>query len=124
MVATLDREFVLGPLTEIPAGEGREFVVGERRVAVYHTRSGGVYATQPTCPHRAGPLVDGLLGGEILICPLHAWKFDLATGQALMGNCGILTYPARLNEAGNIVVTVGNEVEKVDPASLTAEPVS
>ena len=54
-------------------------------IAVFHTRAGGVYATQALCPHRQGPLADGLIGGTTLLCPLHAWKFDLATGEALDG---------------------------------------
>lgn len=91
----MTERYELGPLSEIPEGEGRVFSIGEHKVAVFHARGGGVYATQAECPHRKGPLADGLLGTSTLVCPLHEWKFDLSTGKALNGTCDILTYPIR-----------------------------
>jgi nitrite reductase/ring-hydroxylating ferredoxin subunit len=41
-----------------------------------------------------------------VICPLHAWKFDLKTGEPIMATCGIKTYPARLNENNQVVLTL------------------
>ena len=99
-------ELDLGPLSVIPLGEGRNFEANGRRIAVFHTRSRAVFAVQAECPHRAGPLADGLVGGTTLICPLHSWKFDLSTGEALFGECGLQTYPVRVNEAGRIILTV------------------
>ena len=104
---TLEKtEYALGPITQIPPGEGRNFEIEGQIITVFHTRGEGIYATQPECPHRSAPLADGLLGGTILLCPFHAWKFDLRTGEALMGNCGLTTYPARLSETGEIMVTL------------------
>jgi nitrite reductase (NADH) small subunit len=54
-------------------------------VAVFHTRAGDVFATQAQCPHKAGPLADGMVGDATLVCPLHDWRFDLATGTAISG---------------------------------------
>jgi len=105
------REIRLGPIAAIPPGEGREYRIGHRDVAVFHGRNGVVYATQATCPHRAGPLADGLLGGSILICPLHAWKFDLTTGRLLQGDCGLETYPVHLSEAGDILLSLPAEID-------------
>jgi nitrite reductase (NADH) small subunit len=99
-------EYLLGPLALIPPGEGRVFDVEGRRVAIFHARGGAVYATQAGCPHRGGPLADGLLGGSSLICPLHGWKFDLARGAPLMGDCGLATYAVRLTELGDIVLAL------------------
>jgi len=53
-----------------------------------------------------GPLADGLIGGNTLVCPLHSWKFDLSTGEALSGDCGIKTYSVRVDEAGRILLTL------------------
>jgi nitrite reductase (NADH) small subunit len=94
----------LAPVSSIPPGEGRVYLVNGENIAVFHTRGGGVYAVQAQCPHRGGPLSDGLLGGTTLICPLHSWKFDLATGEALFGDCGLKTYPVRVDEAGQIIL--------------------
>jgi nitrite reductase (NADH) small subunit len=98
-------EVVLGPAAAIPLGEGREFEIASERIAVFRIRSGGVFAVQAQCPHKAGPLADGLLGGSTLVCPLHAWKFDLATGEALNGDCGLKIYPVRLDQENRIVLT-------------------
>ena len=102
-------DVVAGPLSAIPPGEGRTFLLAGQRVAVFHTRSGDVFATQADCPHKNGPLADGLVGGGAVICPLHSWKFELATGKALYGECGVKTFPAKLDEQRRIVVTVAAE---------------
>jgi nitrite reductase (NADH) small subunit len=97
-------EVTLAPVSSIPEGEGRTFSIGGARLAVFRSRAGQVFATQAECPHKGGPLADGLLGGSTLICPLHAQKFDLATGEALNGGCSLKTYPARLSASGQILV--------------------
>jgi nitrite reductase (NADH) small subunit len=97
-------DYVLGHLAQIPLGEGRNFLVAGTEVAVFNTRK-GVFASQAQCPHRHGPLADGLLGGATVVCPFHAWKFDLTNGEVLLGQCGIRTYPARLSEADEIILT-------------------
>lgn len=98
-------ELIVGPIEGIPPGEGRTFEVGAEHIAIFHTRERRVFAVQANCPHLGGPLADGLVGGTTLICPLHSWKFDLSTGEALMGECGVKTYPVRLDDAGRIVLT-------------------
>jgi len=99
-------EVTLGPLAAIPEGEGRNFEVGGRKLAVFRARDGAVFATQAECPHRQGPLADGLLGSGTLICPLHSLKFDLTTGMALNGDCRLETYAARLSASGMVLVDV------------------
>ena len=94
----------LGSGSEIPPGEGREFVVSGQRVVIFHTRQGAFYGTQALCPHKEGPLVDGLIGGTTLMCPLHTMKFDLISGKALSGDCGIETYDVTLDPNGEILI--------------------
>ena len=101
-------ELDLGPVAAIPPGEGRTIDAQGRKIAIFHTRARGVFAVQAECPHRGGPLADGLVGGTTLICPLHSWKFDLATGEALFGECGLKTYPVRVDETGRIFLTIDN----------------
>ena len=100
------QRFTLGPLAQIPTGEGRTFQAGPHRVAVFRTHGGGVFATQAECPHLAGPLADGMLGGTTLMCPLHEWSFDLTTGESLTGACGLRTYPVRVGEDGTMVLAM------------------
>jgi nitrite reductase (NADH) small subunit len=102
----MTRHLRLSALSAIPKGEGRTFDVGRVAVAVFHSRDGRVFATQAECPHRKGPLADGLLGGTTLVCPLHEWSFDLLSGMALQGACGIRIYPCRIDVDGIVVVDV------------------
>ena len=71
----------LGPLKNLPLGQGRSYVVDGNEIAVFRQRDGRLFAVANRCPHREGPLADGLVGNGKVICPLHAHKFDLATGQ-------------------------------------------
>ena len=96
----------LGPVSQIPEGEGRTFRIGETEIAVFRTRGGALYATQAECPHRKGPLADGLVGHDTLVCPLHEWSFDLSSGVARQGSCGLQVYPIRQDADGTLVVTM------------------
>jgi nitrite reductase (NADH) small subunit len=100
-------EVTVASVSSIPPGEGRTFEVGTLRIAVFHTRQGEVFAAQAECPHRGGPLADGILGGSTLVCPLHSWKFDLETGRTHDGQCALVTYPARLSSSGQVIVELG-----------------
>ena len=95
---------VIGKLSQIPPGEGRNFEVDGVRIAVFHTRAGEVYAAQAECPHLGGPLADGLVGGATLICPLHERSFDLRTGAGLGDSCSLKTYPVRATVDGAILL--------------------
>ncbi len=106
-MTTMERtEISLGHADQIPMGEGRVFPVRGLEIAVFHTRAGAVYAVQAECPHRQGPLADGMVGGTVVMCPFHSRKFDLTTGVGLQGDCDIQTYPIRLTDAGEMWLTV------------------
>ena len=95
----------LGPLDRIPLGEGRGYRVGDETIAVFRPRAGGVYAVQHDCPHRGGPLVDGLVAGGKVVCPLHGYAFDLASGASGRAECPALrVYPVEVNERGELEV--------------------
>ena len=70
----------LGSVEALPLGQGRCFLVAGEEVAVFRQRDGRLFATDNRCPHRQGPLAEGLLGGGRVICPLHAHQFNLDTG--------------------------------------------
>jgi nitrite reductase (NADH) small subunit len=95
----------MGSLTSIPKGEGRVFQAGPMSIAVFHSRSGDVFASEPRCPHRQGPLADGIVGDHKVICPLHAFVFDLVSGQPVGNSCrAVKTYPVTVTEEGQILV--------------------
>ena len=63
-----------------------------------------VFAAADRCPHKGGPLSEGIVHGQSVTCPLHNWVFDLNTGAAQGADEGrIATYPLRL-EAGRILI--------------------
>jgi nitrite reductase (NADH) small subunit len=95
---------ILCRLADVPPGEGRSFEMDGRRIAVFHTRAGGVFATGATCPHRQGPLAEGLVGDRTVICPLHERVYDLGTGRELTGECDIAVYPVQTTEDGLVVL--------------------
>ena len=93
-------------LSDIPPGEGRRFEVAGTHIAVFHMRSGEVFATQGECPHRAGPLADGLTGGTTVVCPLHERAFDLRSGAGLGNEYCLEVYPVRVTPAGTIMLSL------------------
>ena len=96
-------ELLVTTLDQIPVGEGRTFMIGGREVAMFHTHDGGIYATQAHCPHRNGPLADGLIGGTTLMCPLHDRTYDLKTGCGLSHeHLSLTTYPTRVTANGQV----------------------
>ena len=71
----------LGSVEQISLGHGRCFMIGDHEVAIFRTRDRHLFAIENRCPHRGGPLVEGITGDHKVVCPLHGHKFDLATGQ-------------------------------------------
>jgi nitrite reductase/ring-hydroxylating ferredoxin subunit len=64
---------------DLPVGRIKAVKVEDRTIAICHTAS-GFFATDNTCPHRGGPLAEGDLIGNEIVCPWHLWGFDVATG--------------------------------------------
>src|SRR5947207_3066985 len=65
--------------SDLPVGRSMPCLAGDRRIALYHTAL-GFFATDNTCPHRGGPLGEGDLLGNEIVCPWHFWSFDVTTG--------------------------------------------
>ena len=75
-----EREWVgIAGGTQIPPREGRVVHVNGQEIAVFNLGD-RFLATANRCPHRGGPLCDGIVTGHAVVCPLHAWKVDLETG--------------------------------------------
>ena len=107
MIAELRQTVLInvGNIESIPLGEGREFQVGDEDVVIFRSRDGVVYALQALCPHREGHLADGITGDGKIICPMHAYKFELATGAPVGNDCQALkTYAVRIGQAGEILL--------------------
>ncbi|SHN32235.1 Rieske (2Fe-2S) protein [Cryptosporangium aurantiacum] len=95
---------VVGPVDEIPPGEGRVYVVDGEQVAVFRLTDGSVRALGAVCPHAGGPLADGLIDGAIVLCPLHNNAFELATGCSTTGQPPVTSYPVSVDPDGRLVL--------------------
>lgn len=89
----------------IPPREGRTATIGNREIAIFNLGD-RFLALDNRCPHRGGPLGDGIVAGNSVVCPLHAWKVSLETGvverPAGISAC-VRTYPTRV-EGGIVLV--------------------
>ncbi len=92
----------IGALDDIPLRGARIVKTVQGCVALFRTSDTEVFATSDTCPHKGGPLSEGIVHGRNVTCPLHSWVFSLESGEAQGADIGqIATYPARV-EAGRI----------------------
>ncbi len=66
----------------IPLREGRAVRIAESEIAIFNL-GGRFLAVENRCPHREGPLAEGIVSGTTVVCPLHAWKFNLENGQGV-----------------------------------------
>jgi len=90
--------------SELPAeGQAKEFPCGEKVVCVANI-NGIISATDNVCLHRGGPLGQGAIEKNKLVCPWHGWQWDPKTGEATHNpNAKIAVYPIQL-EDGDVMV--------------------
>ncbi|MEM8631829.1 MAG: nitrite reductase small subunit NirD [Pseudomonadota bacterium] len=94
----------IGDIEEIPLRGARKVKTKLGCVAIFRTGETEVFATSNTCPHKAGPLAEGIVHDRKVTCPLHNWVFDLETGEAMGPDEGrIATYPVKV-EAGRVLI--------------------
>ena len=94
----------IGALADIPPRGARKIRTASGCVAVFRTAGDEVFALDDRCPHKAGPLSDGIVHGRSVTCPLHNWVISLETGLAQGADEGATrTIPCRI-EAGRILV--------------------
>lgn len=92
-------EFVrIGSAAELPApGEAREFECGAHTICVANV-VGTYAAVDNVCPHRGGPLGQGVVEGTKIVCPWHGWEFDLATGNnPFTPNLSVAAYDLKID---------------------------
>lgn len=85
-------------LSDIPVQGARLIRTREGCVALFRTHDDKVFALDDRCPHKGGPLSEGIVAGHTITCPLHNWVFDLNTGLAQGADEGaVRTHPARID---------------------------
>lgn len=100
----MTRYLDIGPLDDIPREGARVVKTALGCVAVFRTATDAVFALDDRCPHKGGPLSEGIVHGTSVTCPLHAWVFDMGTGAAQGADEGqVATYDVRV-EAGRVLL--------------------
>ena len=72
----------IGAVEEIPKLCSRVVETAKGDIAVFRAADDHVFALRDSCPHKQGPLSQGIVHGHTVTCPLHNWKIDLASGEA------------------------------------------
>jgi len=104
-------------LEEIPPRGARVLRIGGESIGVFRTSSDEVFALRDSCPHKAGPLSQGIVHGHCVTCPLHDWVIDLRNGEATGPDEGATrSYPVSIDE-GRVFVNVAGVAE----AGVTAD---
>jgi nitrite reductase (NADH) small subunit len=94
----------VGHIDDIPLRGARLVKTPAGCVALFRTGPEEVFATSDRCPHKGGPLSEGIVHGRRVTCPLHNWVFSLETGEAQGADVGqIATYALRI-EAGRLLL--------------------
>lgn len=102
--------FVIGTLEDIPARGARCVLTPQGRIAVFRTADDRLFAIEDKCPHKGGPLSQGIVHGSAVTCPMHNWVISLETGKAQGADEGcVKTVPLRV-EGGRISIRLEPQV--------------
>ncbi len=94
-------------IENIPLREGRSVAIDSLELAIFNL-DGRFVTIENRCPHKGGPLCDGIVSGTTVVCPLHGWRFDLDTGMAVRASLPacVTSFPTRV-EDGIVLVDTG-----------------
>jgi nitrite reductase (NADH) small subunit len=97
----------IGSIKDIPRRGARCVATPAGKIAVFRTADDKVFAIDDRCPHKGGPLSQGIVHGAAVTCPLHNWVIALDTGKALGADEGeVRTYPLKV-EGGRLFIDAG-----------------
>jgi nitrite reductase (NADH) small subunit len=96
----------IGILDDIPRQGARVVRRLDGDIAVFRTLNDEVFALRDKCPHKGGPLSQGIVHGNKVACPLHEWKISLDTGMAVAPDAGCAArFPVRI-DGGKIFLSL------------------
>ncbi|MDD3326599.1 MAG: nitrite reductase small subunit NirD [Zoogloea sp.] len=76
------------------------------RIAVFRSSTDEVFAVRDKCPHKAGPLSQGIVHGDTVTCPLHSWKIQLRDGQVVPPDVGCVKHFATRVDQGEVFIAL------------------
>lgn len=103
-------------IDDVPERGGRALKLGDLMIAIFRTSHGSIMVMENRCPHKGGVLSEGIVTGNKVICPLHGWKIDMITGEAVRPDKGCVhTFPVDVRN-GEIYVDIS---EMPAPGGIT-----
>ena len=93
-------------LEDIPVLGARVFRTDGENISIFRNAADEVFALHDACPHRGGPLSQGIVHGRSVTCPLHSWKIDLTSGEALAPDAGCARVFAVKVENGAVLLAL------------------
>lgn len=103
----------VGRLQDIPRQGARVVCFEGENIALFRTTDDEVFALRDRCPHKGGPLSQGIVHGRRVACPLHDWKIHLDTGLAVAPDQGcVATFAVRME--GDIIYVQSPSIEHGD----------
>ena len=89
---------------EVKQGEGISVQANGLNIALFNV-GGQFHAIDNACPHRGGPLGEGMLNGSVVTCPWHGWQFDVTTGKSPVMPAGVKVFEVKV-EGEDVLVNV------------------
>ena len=100
----------IGAIGDIPQRGARCVNTPHGKIGVFRTADDRIFAIEDHCPHRGGPLSQGIVHGAAVTCPLHNWVISLETGKALGADDGaVRTIPVKV-EGDRVSLSVGEQL--------------
>ena len=88
---------MVGKVEDIPKLGSRVITTADGDIALFRTSDDQIFALRDHCPHKGGPLSQGIVYGHKVACPLHNWSIDLESGEAVAPDKGCShTYPVQV----------------------------
>ena len=102
----------VGQYEDIPRLGARVVRTNEGDIAVFRTADDEIFALKDSCPHKQGPLSQGIVHGKKVSCPLHDWKIHLDTGLAVAPDEGCTaSYPVKIDQGVIYISIAANQAK-------------
>ncbi len=107
----MDQQWIeVGTVSDIPKDGARVVKTPLGDIAVFRNRQDEIFALRDKCPHKGGPLSQGIIYGKTVACPLHNWNIALDTGIAVAPDEGCAaSYPIRMEGEKVFLLLTPNE---------------
>ncbi len=118
---TMNNWINIGNVEDIPLRGARVLKTRSGDIAIFRSADNRIFAIDDRCPHRGGPLSQGIVHGWKVTCPLHNWAIELASGKAVAPDEGCATkYPVRIKDGAILLQLAANLVLRAPPEAISA----